>query len=552
MKKTLFLNFLLLVVALTGCTVKEVIFDAPATNNFIQSEVDMTSVINGTYGKLQSGNLEKFEMLKLKFFAADDISSVTAALTPISLKTYSADLSTFGIVYFRLYEIINNCNYILDKLQQVDFNPAYEIRAEGETKFLRAYAYFNLVRFFGAVPITTNVTNSSTTFDYPRSSVDEVYSLIISDLQTASSNLPDKSIPIISGLGRANKGAAQGMLSLVYLTYGNYLDSKNAPSTSAFSSAKTYSDSVINSNQYIIIDNYADIFDVSKEAGAYKEVIFGIEFTRDAQVGALASRGSEFASKFMPSSLANVSAAGVNRSGLSQGKIQPFFYDIYTKGSYVGDYRVDTSFLTRWTNPSNIVVNAYPSKQNTGETNEKQPYLNKYRDPLAIDQRNNENDLFVLRLSEVYLIKAEAENEINGPTVEAYAAFNKLRERARKANGTARLTPANLTVGLTKNQFRAAIFDERGLELVGEGHRWFDLVRMKGPNGTGTMYEYMFGTYIPTIPAGLPAWNTTSKTWTGGRKETTNIVPYNSKFLLFPIPADQLSLSSFLTQNPGY
>jgi hypothetical protein len=160
--------------------------------------------------------------------------------------------------------------------------------------------------------------------------------------------------------------------------------------------------------------------------------------------------------------------------------------------------------------------------------------------------------MFVIRLSEVYLNKAEAENELNGPTVEAYAYFNQLRIRARQANGTSRTTPANLAAGLSKDQFRTRIFQERGLEFIGECKRWFDLVRMKSPNGTGTMYQYQFETFLPMLSPGLPNWNSTTRMWEGGKTEPFSIVPYNSKFLLFPIPQRERDLNVLLTQNPGY
>jgi starch-binding outer membrane protein, SusD/RagB family len=187
----------------------------------------------------------------------------------------------------------------------------------------------------------------------------------------------------------------------------------------------------------------------------------------------------------------------------------------------------------------------------SNELTETQPYLFKYVDGKALDSRNAENDMPIMRLSEVFLIKAEAENELNGPTAIAYAEFNKLRARARNANGVQRTTPANLTAGLTKDEFRQKIVDERALEFVGEGLRWFDLVRMKGPNGK-TLYEYQFGTFLPTLRAGLPTFTTATNTWAGGRTDNTSIVPYNAKLLLWPIPFNELSANPNITQNPGY
>ena len=182
-------------------------------------------------------------------------------------------------------------------------------------------------------------------------------------------------------------------------------------------------------------------------------------------------------------------------------------------------------------------------------------YSNKYVDAKGYDQRNNENDFFVIRFSEIYLIKAEALNEL-GRTTEAYAPFNELRKRARLANGTARTTPLDLATGIDKENFRLAVFNERGLELVGEGQRFFDMVRMRYPNTNTTMMQWRLETFYPnlaTAQKALPSWDSTSKTWKGGRVYTSNIVPWNVRFLLYPIPNSEFDSNPNIgTQNPGW
>ena len=96
------------------------------------------------------------------------------------------------------------------------------------------------------------------------------------------------------------------------------------------------------------------------------------------------------------------------------------------------------------------------------------------------------------------------------------------------------------------------IFDERGLEFVGEFNRWFDLVRVRYSDNTRTMYEYQFGTFLQTLTAGLPTYNSTTKLWSAGRTEKTNIIPFDKKYLLYPIPANELSVNLNMTQNPGW
>lgn len=551
--------FLLLFVSVFvgSCTkLDETILDKPSSDTYIQTEGDVTSAINGIYGLLENGNAFKIEGYNLLTLAADDISAMpNAAFNPYSQKTYDPGVATISWIYTQFFSGVNNCNFLLKKIEELDLNATYKVRAEGEIKFLRAVSYFYLVRMFGGVPLRTEPTDASTNFFVARNTVDQIDSLIFSDLKTASVNLLPKSQLPGNGLGRSNRGAAHAMLSLAYLTYGNYLDRKGdaGKALENYALARDYADSVILSNEYSLM-NYHDLWNVDKEKEAYQtEVIWGLKFTRD-NVGRLnQSIGSEYALRYMPNTLAGVTGnVATNGAGAGNFRIQPWFYDEYTTGEYLGDYRSEVSFLTTWTHRTNgRTVITYPLVAVTNEVVEQQPYLNKYRDPSGVDNRNHENDLYIIRLSEVYLIKAEAINEISGPTGDAYAAFNMLRERARRADGTPRAVPADLEAGLSKDAFRLKIFTERGLELVGEAHRWFDLVRMKSPTGT-TMYEYQFSNRLPTFTAGLPVWNAASKTWGPGRTVAVSLPAYDSRRLLFPIPLRETDMSTLMEQNPGY
>ncbi|PHK31145.1 hypothetical protein VF13_39330 [Nostoc linckia z16] len=408
------------------------------------------------------------------------------------------------------------------------------------------------------MPLKTKPTSLDDDLKLPRSSIDQVYAQIFADFEEANKRLLRRTSLPAAEFGHATKGAAQALLSKAYLTYGNYLDlnGKGSESVKYYQLAENYADSVITSGQYSLIPSYKDLWDVDKEAASYQEVIFGIQFTRDAQVANASGVGSEHGLFNLPSNMANVGGNGTLKTGGGNFRVQPWWAEKYSTGDFLNDYRFDVSILTSFnntSNPSRTVV-CFPkvkASPTSNELTETQPYLFKYVDGKALDARNAGNDMAIIRLSEVFLIKAEAENELNGPTPTAYAEFNKLRARARNANGVQRTTPANLTTGLTKDEFRQKIVDERALEFVGEGQRWFDLVRMKGPNGK-SMYEYQFGTFLPTLKAGLPTFTTATNTWAGGRTENTSIVPYNAKLLLWPIPFSELAANPNVTQNPGY
>jgi len=559
---------------LISCSLKEKNVATPTLSNTLNSQGDIPAYVNGCYSYLSGFNCFKDSWAML-FYTADDITGPTTNL--YSSKTYDANTVQGSRFWGSMYACINNCNQLLENIEPLAIDSAYKSRIEGEGYFLRAFCYFYLVRMWGDVPLKIRTTASGFDVNYPRISADTVYQQIFSDLTQAKNRLL-VTLPVAE-LGHATKGAALGFLAKAYLTYANHLDlaGNKTAALPYYQLAENYADTLISLGKYSFIPNYADIWDVDKKRAAYSsEVIFGIPFTRDQQVSSSLSLGSEFAAAFMPYDMPNVAGLALPSSRVfvrkgdtitmtqtgaaTQGTVQPWFAKTYSTGDYAGDYRFETSILTNWTcladNGTPINTYTFPLTRSPNTTGlifiKPYPYLNKYVDPYGLDAADNGNDLYIMRISEIYLIKAEAENEINGPTIKAYNAFNMLRARARLANGTIRSTPANLQAGLTQDQFRMKIVDERALEFVGEGQRWFDLVRMKSPNGTSIL-EYQLNTFIPSLPQGTPVFNTTTRVWGGGLTFPSNVPPFQKRFLLFPIPYSELSTNPAITyQNPGY
>jgi len=233
-------------------------------------------------------------------------------------------------------------------------------------------------------------------------------------------------------------------------------------------------------------------------------------------------------------------------------------YDSVINGIKVIDYRNEGAFFQKGYNVTQKKYYAvYPNLPAADEGNITTPLISKYIDPNGKDGRNNGNDFFVIRFAEIYLIKAEAENELNGPTATALEAFNKVRARARNANGTQRAVPADIVPGLSRDAFRMKIFDDRGLELVGEGQRWFDLVRMRSPlSPAQTMFEYQFKEVLSKYPQKMPTYNTTTKKYSNefavNAPQMSIEIPKN---LLYPLPADEITQNPNIgtaNQNPGW
>ncbi len=542
---------------LGSCSVKEVIYDTLTFDNSFQTQADVVSFVNGVYGRL---NIECYKTNYPPFFlTADDIYSVTGGTQIYSSKTHDASTAVTGNLWRGFYRVVNQANFVLDKIDALNIDSAFKVRTKCEMKFLRAFSYFNMVRIWGGVPLKTNTTLTNSSLQFARVSIDSVYGFIFADLLEAKRALYNRTEQPALEFNHATKGAAFGYLAKAYQAYGNYQDLKGNTQVALqlYQLSKDYCDSVMLSGQYTLVSNIKDLFDVTKERSAYTEVLFGIAFTRDEQVANAGSLGSQLAGFSLPSNMPNVAGSGVNKTGVANFRMQPWFVEKYTSGDYLNDYRGERFFATNWINTTGRKTITFPVIRSIGGNeliDATGPYLLKYIDGQALDSRNGENDFFALRLADIILTKAEMENELNGPTNVAYTEFNKIRARARAADGVIpRASPQPLKTGLTKEQFRLAILDERALELVGEGVRWFDLCRLKSPSGT-TMMEYQLNTLIPVYKPGLPVYNTSSRTWSAGRTDSVSVPRFQEKFLLMPIPQNaEIALNPNIgNQNPGY
>ncbi|WP_347839579.1 RagB/SusD family nutrient uptake outer membrane protein [uncultured Draconibacterium sp.] len=525
MKNKITYLILSLFILTTSCELEELVVDRFTPETFYKTEADAHAAINGAYSELTSFAYYKYSYSAPILLSSDAIfSTKNDEYSQYSKKTYSSSSNYLRNSWNSIYHVVNNSNLVLEYVPQMEINEAVKNRITGEAYFLRALSYLNLVRSYGGVPLKLKATLDDSDLHTPRASKEEVYQQIFEDLKMAIQLMPVASEQPTAEYGRATKGSAQALLALAYLTHGDWTE------------AKEYADQVINSGEYSLVADFGDLWDVNKEKQNGQEVIFAVKFARDGLESLARSIGSEFALRMLPNSARGLTGHPKG-AGTSHLQIQPYFYDIYTTGQYEGDYRAEKTFFTEWTGDNGKIFTSYPNPS-AGGIHKKGAYIGKYIDPDGYDTRNHENDLNIIRYAEVLLIKAEAANEL-GLTAEAYDAFNQVRKRARNADGITRTTPADLTPGLSKDEFRDAVFNERGAELIGEGQRWFDLLRMKRANGT-TYYEYMFNEFVPSLPA--------------DKFEQSSIV-WNPKNLLFPIPVGEIVNNTAINpedQNPGF
>lgn len=577
---------------LFGCSLEEKLHGITTTENYIQSETELNLVMNGVYSVYSEFDLYKSSGLGIILYSGDDLCAHSGATTSsgnpgwYTMRNYDATSDYIKKIWRCYFKAIDNANSAMNAISKAKLPEELKDRAIGELYFMRGFSYFNLVRAFGGVPIRTEHTTGDSDFYARRASVDQVYEQIFRDLTYASEHCVPLSEMPSTELGRATRGAAQGMLALAYLTYGNYCDLYKSGFNSVvyYTQALKYANLVIASDEYELMEDYGDLFDVDNEKAAYqREVIFGIQFARDNVVANAASIGSELPNYFQPTERPGI-CGNIDGRGSQKLLVQPWFVkQYYEEGSDFKqgeevDYRFQVSFLTDWIGSTKDNVNApeyepdipvhyvtYPvvaPRTDSDAPNRKtMPYVDKYKDPKGVDARNHENDLFIMRYAEIFLIKAEAENELNGPTSVAYEAFNKVRERARKADGQSRSVPKDLQPGLSQDEFRMAVFNERGLELFAEGHRFFDALRVRSKDDPSMcMLKYRFKVFYPNLtPEERTAPKADSKTgeWGGGivAPMEGNMFTWtdDDRYLLFPVPSDELVKNpNFGAQNPGW
>mgnify|MGYP002515448475 CR=1 FL=1 len=326
-------------------------------------------------------------------------------------------------------------NVAIDKISAAsNFSEQLRHQYVNEAKFLRALHYFNLVRWFRNVPLVLHETTSLSTskMNVKQAFAAEVYGQIIQDL-TDAENLP-VSYPT-EDAGRVTSGSAKALLAKVYLTRREW--------QKAADKAKE----VIDSGQYGLFENFDDAFDSSTKNG--KEHIFSIQFN-----GYPASYNNLNANAPTPLSYEVPGSAGL-------------YADAYKAASNLyasfgdKDKRRDVSFATEVKVPTTGKVYKLAA-----------PHINKFYDPDKFgNQGSSERNFTYMRYSDVLLIYAEAENELHGPTAEAYAKIDEVRLRA----GIDLLK--DVAPNLTKDEFREYVFEERRKEFVYEANRWFDLTR---------------------------------------------------------------------------
>jgi starch-binding outer membrane protein, SusD/RagB family len=481
MKNIIFIISFIALFTVSGC--EGLLDEEPKTfissANFYKSEGDFDAALMGLYVNIRTMSLQK--ELREVFADYNDRPESAEQVGDIWKNNPSANFWNFREGWAAMYAIVNNANMILEALTKIELPQSAENRIEAEARCLRGFAYFHLVQFFGDIPLRITPVRSLDETQMPKSPQSDVYDLIIGDLIFAETNLPENA----PDQGRVYKQVATALLAQAYLTSAGFPMNK----TANYALAKEKALAVINSGKFELLNDYANVF---HNRVYTKESIWEVLFSPPNVGNSLHSRhaptGNVTAIMLPTAAFANSFPEGDRRK---QWGIVP---DGYTNAK--GKKVALRSYFNKFINPQFFENELAPATANST--------LN-YSNP-------------ILRYAEMFLIAAEAENEMNGPG-NAYQYINQIRQRARIDKNNPAHVP-NLS-GLSKDDFRKAVLAERKWELHLEGFAWFDLKRTQ----TFNLVQAARGSSL-AIPIG----------------------PYNNTW---PIPDFEVSNNN-ISQNPSY
>jgi starch-binding outer membrane protein, SusD/RagB family len=494
MKKLLvFLSFLLVV---TACQ-KDFLTKKPIVGiteeNFYRTADDAIASVNAAYATLQfqispSGHFRWFWGDIMSDDAIKGGSGDNDGVSLFQLESFKGPTNTelLEAEWSADFEGIYRANVVLEKVPAIVMDEKLKNRILGEAKVIRAWNFYTLVTMFGGVPLADHVLAPSE-YNLPRATADQIWDLIEKDLTEASNDLWKRSEYAANDLGRITKGTAQALLVKTYLWRKKYAE------------AKATAEAIVNSNEYQLVPNYADIFTLDGENNS--ESVFEIQYMN-------ASGGNWGKNNANEGSFTNVFTRARGQFGGYGFNIPTQdFVDEFSKEGFVDPrlkstvFRIGDAMGDRGTftiAATGDLPHLYYSKKYFNNKSEDAPF----GDP---NPNGGSNDR-VIRFSDVLLMHAEAAAQM-GDEAAAKTSLNKVRARV----GIAAITASGADL-LT------AIYRERRIELGLEAHRYFDLVRLgQAPQMLGSL----------------------------GFKSGTHE--------LFPIPQSQiLATNGALEQNPGY
>jgi len=420
-----------------------------SSETFFKTSAQLESAVTSCYAYLQDvGNYGRYQFYINDNVGGENYAAGNLEADKVQMINRDVDAANNGNNQYwqHNYQGIGRANFVIANESNFENISATEISQRlGEARFLRALYYFNLVAKYGEIPLV--LTLETVVGGLPKSSVNEIYAAIVTDLQFATSNLPAKGD---QELGRATSGAAWALLGKVYLQMGG----KDAEAKTALSNVTGYS----------LTANYEDNFSIAGEHN--DESLFEVHYDEATGGGDSWSQNARGNSE--------TSFRAMEYSGWYNVKPSQALLDEYEDG----DTRYAASFYSIDASDNGTMTNTYNNGASTfvsgGIGPDDNPAWRKYQN---LDNRSSETtdsgiNARVIRYADVLLMKAEAEIRSGGTESVALGFLNQVRNRTSVA-----LAPVSVSGSAA---ILEAIKHERWVELAGEQSRYLDLQRFDG------------------------------------------------------------------------
>jgi hypothetical protein len=552
---------LLVAASLAATSCKDFLTEQPLDSVSPSQVTDANSYVNGALNTLVSENMFRYgQFPNLWDYDSDDSTGPSWAFGDVGSGNFQ---NYWGIDtgWTGPYVLIHRCNFGIAQVSAMSTDAATKKNALGQLRFLRGWAYYLLVRAYGAVPLFDKSIVEGKEPQQPRTPVKDIYAFIINDLKEAESNLyTSRDANFVAG--HPSKGAASSLLAKVYVTMASgslpsgQVTVLGGPALKMVNGKKTYTDPVPATYGKAVVAgleglNSAEYFKLARDKA--QEVMTSGDyqlFGSHMEVWNVANQNKgEHIWSLQP--VSNDPNFGNEVSWFHIGRIVPgtgemdggaiAASDHWYKLFEPTDQRITDGVLHRWkiyggthyyplsdslvvrgtdTSPQAVAKRAKYGYLPTDYSTLDETHLARLRKFEAVSDRSTTRTNFnypLLRYPDVLLIFAEADNEVNGgPTAAAKEAVNMIRRR----NGASEV-PA-----LNQQAFRSYVLEERRRELALEGDRRWDLLR--------------WGIYLPVMNA--------------IDIDENNIVKRRSnKNLLYPIPLAELNSNKQITgNNPGW
>ncbi|MBL4676426.1 MAG: RagB/SusD family nutrient uptake outer membrane protein [Mucilaginibacter sp.] len=492
MKQNKFYLYISLLVTLSGFSACKKILDKPpltaiTASNYFKDGDDAESAITGCYDALQDDGYYGSVFNLIGEMPSDDVNSENADVFALEKIQWTATTSQPARFFLNAYKGINRVNSVLKYVPDITkgITDGRKNQILGEAHFLRALHYYNLVRCFGGVTLRTEPSETESQSAKARATEAEVYAQIESDLTAAESLLPESFGGQIIDRARATKGAANALQAKVFLYERKWTESITA-------AAKVLANGNYGTG---LTTPYHDLLPFKNN----KESILEVQFA-GADDG-----GFTLPDLVLPSPPASYSFPKYNIPETDLINAADMANDERWKKH--GDVEGGTDYTS-------VILGS-------GEGNDSGWFIYKWKNTNFFASKDNYP---LLTLDDIYLVYAEASNELNGPNADALGKLNAIRTRA--GIGTTSLGALS-----SKQLFRNEVDLQRRLEMAFQGDRWFDLVRYsRQTQADASATHSVDALAIIKIHRGSA----------------------NANYLLFPIPLDELNTNPLTKQNPGF